>query len=179
MVKFKFELAQPKDSNEILEILEESDFNGNISVLYTRRPDAFKSFMKEGKDVILLICRDLRTNKIAGFGAASIHSVFINQKKELCAYLFGLRVAKQYHKIQLVLHKGYQLMLDLLTKRGIKYIFTTILNDNIEIQKLLTKKRSFMPNYFYLGDYQVHFLKSHSKVKRLPLNYTFTKIKSE
>ena len=46
--RYNFETARPEDAGEILEILEEIDFKGKISLTFTRRPDPVASFKKEG-----------------------------------------------------------------------------------------------------------------------------------
>ena len=95
--RFYFELAKPQDNKEILDILEESEFKGKISMIYTRRPDAYNSFMNEGDKTILITCRDkLNGNILAGFGICIINEYFINGKKENVAYLTGLRAKKEY-----------------------------------------------------------------------------------
>jgi len=89
--RFKAELATLEDNNEILEILEDSDFKGNISLTYTRRPNAILSFEKEGDDVNIILGKDSHNqNKIVTFGTYSVNSMFLNGIKEKIGYLFSL-----------------------------------------------------------------------------------------
>jgi hypothetical protein len=52
--RYEYRLATPADSPQILEIYESGSFSGQISVLYTRRPDPVQSLMREGDSVISL-----------------------------------------------------------------------------------------------------------------------------
>jgi hypothetical protein len=64
--RFVIQPATAADSAEILCLLEENVFPGNVSLIYTRRPDAYRSFMAEGKEAHLLVCRDTQEGRIAG-----------------------------------------------------------------------------------------------------------------
>jgi hypothetical protein len=173
--RFIIRPAHPEDSIEILEILEiieEEDFKGRISLLYTRRPDAYESLMKEGEEVIIVVCQDTVNNKIAGFGSCAIRELFVNGKPEKVGYLFGLRSKKEYRKTFLVLAKAYQALSAALKDKGVNYFFTTILEDNLYAQKLFEKQRKFMPCYEPFGSYEVYTLKTHNKaVKNIGIEF--------
>ena len=66
MDRFLIEAAKPNDSEALLQLLEEGPYRGKISLLYTRRGNTFESFMREGQEVILLVCRDRIADRIAG-----------------------------------------------------------------------------------------------------------------
>ena len=50
--------ASPSDGREILRILESSAAKGAIELLYTRRPDAYESYMKEAGEARVFVSRD-------------------------------------------------------------------------------------------------------------------------
>jgi hypothetical protein len=158
--RFIFEQAAPEDGSAMLAILEDAAFKGNISLLYTRRPDAYRSFKQEGKDVDVVVARDVKNGKIVGFGACAIRELWVNGTTEKVGYLFGLRVARDYLGKYPILHRGYAYLHTLHEKRGISCYITTILEDNLYAQKLLEKQRSFMPNYHPFGSYEIFALKS-------------------
>ena len=118
MPRFCFDFATPDDSRELLEILEKAAFRGQISLLYTRRPDAFHSLRMEGDRVEIVVCRDAERGKIAGFGACATRRVFLNGQPETVGYLFGLRVRREYAKKFPLLHRGYAFLHDSFTLRS-------------------------------------------------------------
>ncbi|KDR96618.1 hypothetical protein SAMN02745945_00132 [Peptoclostridium litorale DSM 5388] len=172
--RFIFELASPKDSEEILNILEEDDFKGNISICYTRRPNAYDSFMKEGDEVHMLVCRDTHNSAIAGMGALACRMAYINGKEEKVGYLFGLRIKKGYRKAYSLIPRGYAFIHSLLEKMGIRYIYTTILEENKHAQRIFEKKRASIPHYEFLCNYNVYALKANPRQKsRTKDGFTF------
>ena len=62
--RYIFEAAKPCDGVEMLEILEDEDFKGQISLVYTRRPDAFASINAEGIGAEIVLCRDSEKTKL-------------------------------------------------------------------------------------------------------------------
>ncbi len=156
--RYVYELAGESDGNELLEILEEQYFEGGISLLYTRRPDAYKSFLKEGKDVKIVVLRDRKNDKIAGFGVCAIREMFINGSKEDVGYLFSLRGRREYVRRVPLLHKGYEFLRGYVP--NIRFFYTTILEENTYAIRMLEKRRDFMPAYIYLGKYTVLSIKT-------------------
>jgi hypothetical protein len=153
-----FEQATPADSQELLAILEDTTFTGNISLLYTRRPDAYQAFKHEGTEVDIIVARDIKRKRIAGVGACATRKVYVNGKSENIGYLFGLRVARDYKGVPF-LHQGYAYLQTLHKEKALSYYLTTILEDNRSAQKLLEKPRSFMPTYHPFGSYEIFALK--------------------
>ncbi|NJD03865.1 MAG: GNAT family N-acetyltransferase [Ruminiclostridium sp.] len=158
--RYQFEFARPEDGAEMLEILEESDFKGQISLIYTRRPDAYASLMAEGEAAAVVICRDTEKNKVVGFGACSIHRLYINGKATSVGYLSGLRVRKEYRRLYPFLPRGYSLLRSFCTEHGVEYCFTSILEENHYARRLLEKKRGFMPDYIPLSVYETFIIKT-------------------
>lgn len=156
--RFLFEQATAQDSGEILRILEDAPFKGNISLLYTRRPDAYWSFKQEGEEVNIIVARDTRYGQIAGFGACAIRTLFVNGIPARVGYLFGLRVARTYLKKFPILHRGYAYLRTLHQTKHVAYYITTILEENLDVQTLLEKQRSFMPTYHPVGKYEIFTL---------------------
>lgn len=172
MNRFIFEPANHNDGRELLEIIEENIFGGKISLLYTRRPDAYFSMKNEGEEVDIVVCRDLERKKIVGFGVCAIRSLFVNGRRERVGYLFGLRCRREYLKIYPLLYQGYEFLHNLHKNKDIQFYITTILEDNIYAQKLLEKKREFMPIYEPFGFYEVYVVRTIKNFKRFPeLNF--------
>lgn len=162
--RYVFEPAKPEDGKEILEILEENDFKGRVSLIYTRRPDAYISIKKEADEVDIIVWRDLKSNRLVGFGACAIRNLYVNGKEERVGYLFGLRVRSEYRKRTPQLFKGYEALSSIYKDRNIPFFYTTILEENNYAQRVLEKRRSFMPDYEYFGSYVVYMLKTRKKL---------------
>ena len=170
--RFCFELATPEDSQELLEILEGAPFEGKISLCYTRRPDAYRSLKKEGADVAIVVCRDLKQRRIVGFGACVIRTLLVNGNAANVGYLFGLRMRPEYFKKYPMLHHGYEFLHTLHKEQGVSFYITTILEENRYVQKLLEEHRPFMPTYQPFGMYEVYVLKT----KVTPTSSSFANI---
>lgn len=155
--RFRFEHARPQDGVELEAILEEQSFDGRIGIVYTRRPDAFASFQQEGDPVDVLVCRDAQEGCIAMLGVCAIRSLYVNGIPRQIGYLFGLRARPEYVRATTVLHRGYDLMRKLQAASGRLPFFsvTSILEENFYAQRLLEKKRPFMPSYDFLCPYTV------------------------
>ncbi|MEW5801887.1 MAG: hypothetical protein AB1847_07240 [bacterium] len=162
--RFSFGLGQPEDKEQILEILEQNDFKGRISILYTRRPNAYASLKKEGDEVSIVVCKDSQKNKIVGFGACGVRKLYINGKEEKAGYLFALRERKEYKKTYALLSRGYHFLHSL--HQDVPLFLTTILEENLYAQKLLEKKRACMPAYEPFGLYEVYTIKTKRKDKQ-------------
>jgi len=164
--RFVFTLAEPSDSKELLEILEEDDFAGQISLLYTRRPDAYRSLQMEGETVLIVVCQDKKNARIAGFGACAVRELYVNGEPEKVGYLFGLRARKEYRKVFPLLAKGYDYLRYILAEKGVTLCLTSILTDNRYAQRLLEKDRPFMPAYTPYSSYNVYILKTNRQTRR-------------
>ncbi len=169
--RFIFEQAQPQDGKELLAILEDSAFKGNISLLYTRRPDAYQSLRREAEEVDIVVARDLIHGKIVGFGACAIRKLFVNGKATKVGYLFGLRAAREYLGKSPILHRGYEFLHSLHKTKDLSCYITTILEDNLYAQKLLEKRRRCMPAYKPFGSYEVFAMKT-AQSRRLSYHET-------
>lgn len=168
--RFEFGLALPEDSGQILEIFESMDFKGDISVLFTRRPDPYKSLMKDGEGAVIPVIREAQSGKICAVGCCIIRKAFINGEVRNTGYLTALKVLPEYRRklpnisdVYSFLHEQSEAKVDI--------YYTTILKDNITAQKLLEKRRKSMPQYKYIGDYTVFCFKTGNHITSS--NYTF------
>jgi hypothetical protein len=151
--RFQFDRAGPEDGIEMEDILELQPFEGRIGLAYSRRPDAFASLMLEGNPVDVVVCRDRRECRIAAMGMSAVRLLHVNGRPLEVGYLFGLRARPEYvHAFPL--HRGYARIHELQT-RPTPFFLTSILEENIYAQRLLEKRRPFMPVYEPLCLYTV------------------------
>ena len=131
MRNYIYEYATEKDGVEIAALLEDTEFKGGISIAYCRRPNAVLSLSRDGEKSTFVIARNSE-GKIVGVGGCTINGD--------TAYLTGLRAV-----VPTNIPKAYQMIHDFCVQNDVKMTYTTILEDNIEAQKMLEKKRARMP----------------------------------
>ncbi|MCA9407935.1 MAG: hypothetical protein H6755_06465 [Candidatus Omnitrophica bacterium] len=176
--RFIIEPAKASDGLEMLQLLEQTPFEGKVSLLYTRRPDAYQSFLYEGRNMEVSVCRDLQEGKIIAIGAYVIQVVYINNKEEQVAYIFGLKGYSDYLKSHPLLHRFYAYLEENLKRNNIRFCYTTILESNHYAQRLLEKKRRIMPHYEKFGRYETFAIRNTSRRKKHN-GYVFTKASKE
>jgi hypothetical protein len=147
---FIYEFATEKDGEEIAELLEETEFKGEISLAYCRRPNAVISLQKEGEKSAFVIAKE--DGKIIGAGGCVI--------KNGIAYLTGMRAKKRVN-----IAKSYELLCDFCKENNAKLTYTTILSDNVTVQQMLERKRKNMPDYLRYGECSVHIIRKKLKIK--------------
>jgi hypothetical protein len=152
---FEFRQATVDDGKEMLEILEEADFQGDLSIIYTRRPNPVRSFNAEGDDVLIMICQTIDTKEIVGFGVCTIREHYLNGQREKVGYLSGLRIKKVYRGIPFLLINAYQELIEIIRSKEVSHLYTTVLDDNAKVQQMFEKKRKSFPYYVPITDYTV------------------------
>ena len=165
-------MAVPEDGPAILDLLEDDPSEGRISLIYTRRPDPWASYMREGYDVMLAVYRNRETARIDGMAACSVNVLYLKGKPAKIAYLFGFRLRKEAISRIVLLPRGYQTFLDNMEGNGVQCAFTTILEENLAARRMLEKRRSSMPVYEYVGDFEIFTLVPGGS-GRLPYGYRF------
>jgi len=148
----KYEYASEEDGEEIARLLENVDFEGEISIAYGRRPNAVRSLARDGEHSVFVKGTDSKTGQIVGVGGCVI--------KDGQAYLTGLRATRIGN-----IPKCYELIRSFCEEHNAKVTYTTILSDNIAVQKMLEKKRPSMPAYLRYGESVIHIIRKGLKIK--------------
>ncbi|MCL2079548.1 MAG: hypothetical protein FWH17_06850 [Oscillospiraceae bacterium] len=146
-----YEYATEKDGEEIAALLEDAEFKGGISIAYCRRPNAVLSLSRDGDKSTLAIARNA-DGKLVGVGGCTINGDV--------AYLTGLRAVVPGN-----IPKAYQLIWDFCAENGVKLTYTTILEDNVAVQKMLEKKRANMPYYLRHSELVTNIIRKKLRVK--------------
>ena len=147
--KYRYEAAEEKDGEKISELLEKTAFEGDISLIYAKRPNAITSINYDADKSIAVVGRDISNEEIKGVGICQIYKTLVNGIEENTAYLGGLRVEKG---AVLNIFNAYKIIETFVKENDVKYTYTTILTDNTKAQKMLTKKRKSMPYYIKISD---------------------------
>jgi len=151
MTNFSYEYATEKDGGEIAALLEETEFKGGISIAYCRRPNAVKSLSKDGDKSTFVIARTPE-GKIVGVGGCTINGDV--------AYLTGLRATQPVN-----IPKAYQLIREFCAQNGVKLTYTTILENNVDVQRMLEKKRTNMPYYLRHSELVTNIIQKKLRIK--------------
>lgn len=151
----ELKLATADDAEQILKVYEYEEFEGSISVIYTRRPNPYLSLLEEGEKVLLYVLWDHKEEIICGAGGCVIRKAYINGAVKNTAYLHGLKLLPEYRRKVPYIAKAYQFFYEQ-TKDIVDCYYTTILKENKLAQKMLEKKRHNMPEYEFKGIYNVY-----------------------
>ncbi len=163
--RYIFTRATAKDSAEMADVFAQQSFDGNLGIQYLRGEDPLFSFEQEGDEVVCLIVRDTRADYLLmGIGCCVIRRGIVGGRACNIGYLTGLKLRSEYHKQFPYIAKCYQWIHDN-TLGKVDYYYTTILADNIYVQKMLEKKRKNMPLYSYHGNYNTFIFKTGRTVR--------------
>jgi hypothetical protein len=154
----RLSFAGPDDAEEILDLLESRPMPGPISVVYTRRPDAYRSLLREGERVRILVARDRDRRRLLAMGAWALRTLHVNGEPAPVAYLFGLRARGDALKSWPVLHRGYAGIGQELHGLGVRHAITTIVASNARVAAMLGRGSRYLPAYRTLGRYDVFAL---------------------
>jgi hypothetical protein len=78
--------AKPEDGKELSRILESSTNNGLVDLIYTRRPDAYESYLKEPGEPRVFVLR--KDGRIITTCAELVRDVYIGGKESKAAAEF-------------------------------------------------------------------------------------------
>lgn len=157
MSKSKY-IAAPQDGQEILRILESSAAKGNIELLYTRRPDAYESYMKESGESRIFVSKD--DERTIGTCAELIREVYIGG--EICntAYICGLKKDARYGG-SVGFGAGF---IRELWREDIDFYYCSVVSDNKDAQKMFEKSRRII-SMNPITEYTTYILSTNVKIK--------------
>src|SRR5262245_43218115 len=96
MSRFRFELATEADDPGLRDVLARTPMGGKIQVAFRREPSYFAAAPTEGPFRQVVICREVETRRIIGFGLRAVRRVYVNGEPKDIGYLGSLRVLEEY-----------------------------------------------------------------------------------
>ncbi len=144
--------ARPEEGIRILEILESSPAKGSIELLYTRRPDAYRSYQKESPEVHVFSVED--EGKIIATAAEIVHDMYIGGLPRKTGYLCGLKKDIAYLEN---IHWGRAFFRNIV-KDHIDCYYCSVVDDNKRMNTVLERKRKRTVNNRFLQKYTTYML---------------------
>lgn len=158
-------LATPSDGKEISRLLESPAKTEIIDVVYTRRPDAYESYMKESGTPYVYVYK--KDDKIISTCSELIRDVYINGEKSKAAYICGLKKDKNYEANSF----GINLFKNLIKDNVDAYYCTTVKTNDNAI-KIFEKSRKLL-QMTPVTELRTYMLNPKVKIKMPKHNYTF------
>lgn len=165
--RFRVEVATPDSDPGLRRILASGDFSGAIRARYLREPSPTASFQREGREALVFLLVERRTQEAAGMGAVVLRDVALGGQRRTLGYLCSLRVRPEYQGRFRGLAAVYG-ELRRLTGDRVDLYLTTILAGNDRAVRLLEPRRPGMPEYRPLGAYHTWFLPTGGRACGLP-----------
>jgi hypothetical protein len=152
MSRFQFELATPSDDADLRGILAATPMPGRIAVSLRREPNWFAAAVVDGDFRQVVICRNLDTGRVVGFGCRSIRRLYVNGHLADVGYLSSLRLLPEFRNLGLIA-RGYAFFRRLHEDGRVPFYLTTIAEGNSTAINLLTSSRAQLPAYHLAGRY--------------------------
>ena len=158
--------ATCEDGKALLEVLESSASKGQIELIYTRRPDAYESYSRDGDEARVFISRV--DGKITGTCAELVREVYMGGKPKRAGYVCGFKKDKS-HKGNVGF--GTELVRNL-CRDDVDFFFCSVVADNVEAKKKFEKKRHIF-SMTPFGRYKTYIINPLVKIKIEKHNFSF------
>lgn len=150
-------LATPEDGEEMLHLIEAQSAKGKFELLYTRRPNAFLSFLQENPQTRIGMIRNPADHKIAAQFIVSPGKYYLNGAPVKVGYVNGVRKAMGYRGAL-----NWKGMSDFVKAMDCDLYTCSFLAENQDIMRMFTKKRACFPKLFFLCDYTTYIINPRS-----------------
>ena len=140
--------ASSADGQEMLRLIEAHPARGNMSILYTRRPDAYQSYQTECPGAKIVVCTDNSGGLLAQI-ACLPRKLYVNSEIHSVGYVTGL------HKADGAFINIIKMLKDEHFRSSAEQFFCSILDDNESVFNLFAKRGLFHAIYNYTT-YLIH-----------------------
>lgn len=168
--KYLLRLADSSDNEGIREIFESGSFAGGMNVQFLRGEQPLESFEADGDGAYILVAEDTQENRLIAVGGAVVRTEYLGGDASKCAYLTGLKIHHDYRGRLTFIKRAYKIMGELVSDCAATY--TTILDGNTGVIKMLEKRRKNMPEYRYLGHYTTYCMGRGKRLIEVEKNNT-------
>ena len=158
--------ARKEDGIEISRLLESPVDAGLIQAVYTRRPDAYESYMKEFGESRVFVFRN--DSRIIGTCSQIIRDVYVDGKVKRSAYICGLKKDSDYHGL-LYADAGF---FRTFMRPDVDFYYCAVVSNNQDAVAMFHRKRSFM-SVKRITTYDTYFVDPRIKTKEGKNDFTF------
>ena len=150
------DLASEEDDTALRRLMRETPMEGDLSVAFAREPSFFAASRIEGtrQDVMALRRRD-DPGRIVATATRSIRPLWFGGEVRELGYLSGLRSVPDARGSTL-LARGYRYLRELHDRDPVPLYYSTIIEDNREVIRVLTSGRARLPTYHDVGRLRTH-----------------------
>jgi hypothetical protein len=142
-----FAVATGADDADLRALLRQNPMAGEISVAFTREPDALAAGAISGEPHHTIIARDRADGRAVGMGSRSVYDAFFGGKPCRIGYLSQLRIGSGYRGRAGLLSEGYRLIQSLRRCDELPFDLTTIVSDNRPALRVLEAGLRGVPAY--------------------------------
>ncbi|MBE6609928.1 MAG: hypothetical protein E7634_04605 [Ruminococcaceae bacterium] len=150
--------ASASDGKELLRILESSAAKGNIELIYTRRPDAYESYMKESGEARVFISRD--GERAVGTCAEIVREVYIGGEAKKAAYICGLKKDADYEG---GVGFGARFIREL-QRDDVDFYYCSVVAENTDARKMFEKSRRLL-EMNHISGYKTYIMSPRVRIK--------------
>lgn len=154
-----FSFAGPEDAAGILKIMEADITPGGLQLLYTRRDDPYESFLAESPETKIGVIR--ADGRVVATVAAIPRKMYINGIPRRVCYVSNMKRLKDFEGY-LDWHRVFKEMCGAV---GCDFYFCSLLDDNEGAQRMLHKKRRFMPYSNVMCTYKTYIISPKLRIK--------------
>lgn len=158
--------ARKEDGVAIARLLESPVDAGLIQAIYTRRPDAYESYVKEFGESRVFVFRN--DSRIVGTCSQIIRDVYVDGHVKRSAYICGLKKDAEYDG---VLSAGLSFFRSF-TRPDIDFYYCAVVSNNTDTMAKFAKKRRFM-SVKYITTYDTYFINPKARTKEKQNSFTF------
>lgn len=144
--------AVKEDDNKLRNFCRTHNSEGLIEFGLERDPSFLDALEVEGDVNDVMVAMDLAKDKVVGMALRSEKKCYVNGVPTQLGYINGLRISETYRN-GLMLSRGYQFLKKLHQQSNCSAYLTTIFEDNLKAQEILTSKRGKLPTYYDIGCY--------------------------
>ena len=125
--------ATAADGQAMLELIETHPAQGGMRLLYTRRPDAYQSYLAECPEAVAIV-QESSDGRLQAQAVCLPRRLYINGQEQTCGYITGLHKADgAWANILRILEAGYQ-------RLAVDQYFCSILADNNSVLDMFEKR---------------------------------------
>ena len=169
MSKYTFRLANSNDGKSIKPVLEAVMMEGKIAITTLLVEDFWEDINWASDDALVMVCET--DSKIVAVASIVVYSMWLAGRPEKIGYLTQLRINPEYRK-GTVLARGFKFLSEARKQLGIKYFFTSILENNLSAKQVLLGQRAGLPGYKPLFPYCTYLIRAKKNNIRVEKSLT-------